>query len=217
APEPEVAPVEEPAATQEAAPEAEPAPAVTQEAPAEAPAAEQPAAEPTELPAEEAPAQEAEQTPDVDISADLQAQVDIYNGAVADMMSGGDAAAAQAQISQAQQTISSLCASAGQTDVAACLAGYGLSLPAVPNMPAGDTQEVAPDAAPLDQSVGATTEPAAADAAAPAELAVEPVEDLPEGVTEEQLAPVLDSAKDLGTTPEGAAAVPAEQADPAAA
>ena len=133
----------------------------------------------------------------MDISAELQVQVDLYNAAIADMMAGGDQAAAQAQMTAAQQAIADLCAQAGVADVTACLANYGLELPAVPNM----------------EQPAAAVEPAA-----PAEEPVEQVEALPEGVTEEQVAPVLDSAKDPEAPVEGeASAQPAPEvaAEPA--
>mgnify|MGYP000975577917 CR=1 FL=1 len=93
-PEPEPAPQPEPApepAPVETAPVEQPAPVAEEPAPAaeEAPAVE-PA--PVEEPAPEAPAAT------VDISADLQAQVDLYNAAIADLMAGDDAAAAQARL-----------------------------------------------------------------------------------------------------------------------
>lgn len=176
APAPEPAPVE-PAA--EAAPTAEPAPA--EQPAAEAPAAEAPA------PAPEAAAPVA--APTVDISADLQAQIDIYNGAIADMMAGGDAAAAQAQIADAQANIAALCTKAGYGDTTSCLAAYGMELPAVPGMPAEQPAAEQPAA-----------EAPATDAAVVAQP-TEVIETLPQGITQDQVAPVLDSAKDVQADP----------------
>ena len=188
APEPEAAPVE--AAPAEAAPaEAAPVAPAPEAAPdAEAAPAEQPA---PEAPAAEAPASAPEatpaETPSVDISADLQAQIDVYNGAIADMMSGGDAAAAQAQIAEAQANIAALCTKAGYGDTASCLAAYGLELPAVPGAPA--EQPAAEQPAAETPATDAPLEP------------TEVIETLPEGITQEQVAPVLDSAKDVDTNP----------------
>jgi len=195
APEPAAEAAPEPAP--EAAAEEQPAPAMEAEpalAPEAEPAMEQPAAEPapaaeTEPVAEPAPAAEpAPVEATIDISAQLQAEVDIYNAAIADMMAGGDEAAARAQMDTAQQNIAALCAEAGMDDVTACLANYGLELAAIPNM---------------DKP------------AAPAE---QPAEALPEGVTQEQVAPVLDSDKDTEQPAEGEAAaqpVPEAPAEPA--
>ena len=221
----------------------EPAPEVVEEAPAEEPApepvAEEPAAEqPAEAPAEEAAPQE--QAPD--ISAQLQTQLDIYNAAIADMMAGGDPAAARSQMDAALAEISALCAQAGTPDVTACLAAYGLALPAVPSIeqpaPEAPVEEPAAEQPPAEDAAPETPveepapelpaeepaaeapaeEPAAEQPAAevPAEQVpaeqVEPVEDLPEGVTEEQVAPVLDSAKDEDVSPEAEAELEAEVA-----
>jgi outer membrane protein OmpA-like peptidoglycan-associated protein len=236
----EPAPVEQPAAEPEpepevmVAPEPEPAPepAVVEEAPADiapaeaAPAEEdapvepapveattEPAAEPApvveqapavETPAVEAPAAQA------DISADLQAQIDIYNTAIADMMAGGDPAAAQAQLSAAQAEIDALCVQGGFPDTNTCLAQYGLSLPAVPALPGAPAAPVAEPAvpatpvAPADPAATAPVDPAAAAPVDPATLPAEQtevIENLPEGITQEQIAPVLDSAKDFDADP----------------
>lgn len=106
-------------------------------------------------------------------------------------MSGGDAAAAQAQIADAKAQIDALCAQNGFADTTSCLAQYGMSLPAVPNLPG----------APVAQP--ATEAPTPAAEALPAEQ-TEVIENLPAGITQEQVAPVLDSAKDIqdsGATP----------------
>ncbi|KKB85950.1 hypothetical protein VW29_04915 [Devosia limi DSM 17137] len=198
--EPEPAPAAEPAAAVEA-PAEQPAPAI--EAPVAeqpAPEVEQPAAEPApavEQPAEEAPVAPVE-APSADITAGLQAQVDLYNSAVADMMAGGDAATAQAQLAAAQAEITALCSSAGYADIQQCLAERGLELPSVPNMPAPTPAE--PAVTPAEQPAAeAPVE------AAPAEI----IEDMPQGITEEQIAPVLDSAKDLDIAPVDGQTAPA--------
>ena len=134
--------------------------------------------------------------------------MDIYNAAVADLMSGGDAAAAQSQIDGARNQIAALCAQTGNSDIDACLAANGLSLPAVPGI-----QPTAPaeqPAAPAEQPAVDPAQPPAAETL-PAEPA-EVIETLPEGITQEQIAPVLDSAKDVEAAPavEGQPAVEAQ-------
>ena len=118
-------------------------------------------------------------------------------------MSGGDATAAQARLSQIQSEINALCAQNGFADTNSCLAQYGLSLPAVPNLPAV-------------QPVPVVEQPAAE--ALPPEQ-VEVIENLPAGITQEQIAPVLDSAKDIqdsgGTPSPEALATPATPPEPA--
>ena len=198
----EAAPVEEPAPAEaapvEAAPAEEPAPVVEEPAPIEEPAAEPtPAVEPA--PAVEEPAAQA------DISAQLQVQIDLYSGAIADMMSGGDVAATQAQLAAAQAEIDALCAETGFPDSATCLANYGLSLPAAPTLPGMPV-------APVDPAATTPVDPATL----PAEQ-VEIIETLPEGITQEQIAPVLDSAKDVDADPAAEAQMNATvAAEPAA-
>ncbi|UXN75442.1 hypothetical protein N8D56_12090 [Devosia sp. A8/3-2] len=134
--------------------------------------------------------------------------MDIYNAAVADLMSGGDAAAAQAQIDGARNQIAALCAQTGNSDIDACPATYGLSLPAVPGIqPAAPTEQ---PTAPAEQPAIDPAQPPAAETL-PAEP-TEVIETLPEGITQEQIAPVLDSAKDVEATPavEGQPAVEAQ-------
>ncbi|WP_248305015.1 OmpA family protein [Devosia sp. FKR38] len=141
----------------------------------------------SEVPAEQAPAVDpaanatvdpapVEVDPTLDITADLQVQVDAYNAAVADMMAGGDMAASQARMAEAEQAIAALCAQVGETDVTTCLSNYGLALPTVPNMGQPDP----------------AIAPAVVDPTQPVEI----IQDLPQGITQEQVAPVLDSAKD---------------------
>lgn len=218
------------------------APLTTEEAPAEEfeaqSAQEAPAAQEQEAPAqqqvapadqnvtEQAAPQEATQTPDIDISAELQAELDAYNAAIADMMAGGDVQAAQAQIAQARQNIADLCAAAGVPDIDTCLAGYGLSLPAVPTLP--EAEVVAPTVQPgavdaettLDSDVTIDNEvtvdnQVSVDAEVSQDLPVEPVEELPQGITQEQIAPVFDSAKENNSSVEGAATTQV-QAEPEA-
>ncbi len=90
-------------------------------------------------------------------------------------MAGGDPAAAQAKIADAQAQIAALCTGAGFADVTSCLAQYGLSLPEVPGLPAPTEQPV------TDQPA---TDPAAM-----------PTEPVPEGTTGEA-APLTDSGKE---------------------
>ena len=216
APEPEVAPEPEPAA--EAAPEPEAAPAeqsapemTTQQAPEpepaveeptpEAPAAETPAETAPEVVPEVAPAPEAapveEATPEAapanaNLKADLQAQVDAYDGAIADLMSGGDAAAAGANMDAARAQIANICAAAGYADATACLADNGLQLTEVPGLTPAEPTPAEPtlvDQPAAETPVDATGEP------------TEVIETLPEGITQEQIAPVLDSAKDFEAAP----------------
>lgn len=224
APAPEPAPVEEapaePAPAEAAPVEAAPAEAAPVEAaPVETAPAEQPAAEPApvEAPvAEPAPAVEAPAV-QADISADLQAQIDVYNGAIADMMAGGDAAAAQAQLAAAQAEIDALCVGAGFPDSATCLAQYGLSLPTVPTLPGAPAVDPARPAVDAAAPVVDPAAPVAAPAAPSAEVPVEVIEELPPGVTQEQIAPVFDSAKDVeAAAPVQVDGVPATAAAPAA-
>jgi outer membrane protein OmpA-like peptidoglycan-associated protein len=139
---------------------------------------------PAPAPEQPAPASNA------DLKTELQTQVDAYNGAMADLMSGGDAAAAGAKIDAARAQIGALCAAAGYTDVTACLADNGLELVDVPGL--APAQPVAPAPAPTEQPA-----PEAPVEAAPTEV----IENLPAGITQEQVAPVLDSAKDQEVAP----------------
>ncbi|WP_052715800.1 OmpA family protein [Devosia chinhatensis] len=225
--EPEPAPVaEEPAPRAPAEPVVEPAPepVVEDVAPAqvEEPAPEQPvveegvAEEPAprapaeaEQPAPEQPAAEQPAASDVDYGSLLAEQVAIYEDAVAELLSGGDPAAVQARIDAARAEISALCAEAGQPDVNACLAEYGLALPAVPALdqpraPAEEAVEAPAAEAPVGEQ-----RPPAEEVTSDGEIA-EPIETLPEGVSAEQIAPVLDSAKDMDFAVESGAETPAE-------
>ncbi|KRA40207.1 hypothetical protein ASD80_12390 [Devosia sp. Root635] len=213
-PEPAPAPAPAPAPEPEPAPAAEPAPAPEQPAEQPAPVAEQPApvaeqpAPVAEQPApvaeepapavEEAPVEEPAAAPaaTVDISADLQAQIDLYNAAVADLMAGGDAAAAQAQMADAQGQIAALCTEAGFADINACLAQYGLELPAVPNLPVPAEQPaIEPPAAEQPAGDQPATEAPVDPAVAPTDPAVAPTEPVPEGA-EGDAAPLTDSGKE---------------------
>ena len=206
-PEPEPAPVaEEPAPAAEEPASEEPAP----EAPVEAPAAEQPAAEmPAEQPAAETPAEQ----PAADYGALLAAQVDLYEAAIADLMAAGDAADAQARIDAARAEIAAICAEAGQPDPTACLAQYGLELPAVPAIeptPAVPVEEPEADE-PVAEEEAPAEQPAPIEETTEDGQAAEPVVELPEGVTPEQIAPVLDSVKDEETAIDAGEEQPAEQ------
>ncbi len=207
-PEPEPAPapvVEQPAPEPEPEPVVEqPAPEPVMEEPAPEPAVEEPAPV-VEEPVAEEPVVEQPVAPAADYATLLADQVAVYEDAVADLLSGGDAAAAQARIDAARAEIEALCVEAGQPDVTACLAQFGLELPVVPALeqPAAPAEEpaveepVAEQLAPLEET---TTD---------GELA-EPVVDLPEGVTIEQIAPVLDSAKDIDFAVESGAETDAD-------
>ncbi|KQX40110.1 hypothetical protein ASD04_05575 [Devosia sp. Root436] len=213
-PAPEPTPVEEPApapeqpAEQPAPVAEEPAPVAEEPAPAaeEAPVVEE---APVEEPAPEAPAAT------VDISADLQVQIDLYNAAIADLMAGGDAAAAQAQMADAQAQIAALCAGAGFADIDSCLAQYGLSLPVVPTLPAAAEQPAAEQPAaeePITEEP-APAEPApATDPAAPADPAAMPTEPVPEG-TAGEAAPLTDSGKEATSAQPAATGEAAPAAD----
>jgi len=229
-PAPEPPPAEAPAAEEPAA--EQPAP---EEPVAEEPAPEEPAAEPApaqedpvaeepvmeEAPAEEAPAAEeaapAGEQPVEDpaaeveagIEAQLSAQVDAHNAAVADLAAGADATEAQARIDAALAQITAICGTLGYMDMEACLAEFGLTLSPLPEPTPAEEQPMAP--APGDEQPAPVEETTSE--GEPAEM----VEELPEGVTEEQIAPVLDSAKDEEAAPsesaqpvEGEAAVEAE-------
>lgn len=195
----EPAPAEQPAPQMDAVPVEEPAPAPVEEAPApqqmDAPAVEEPAA-PVD------PAAPAATT--VDISAELAAEVDAYNGAIADLMAGADPADAQARLDAARTRIAELCASAGFADTTSCLAQYGLELPPVPVLDTPATP------APADATAPVPVEPPAMEETTATGAPAEPVEDLPEGVTAEQIAPVLDSAKDVEVAPAGEVATEAQ-------
>ncbi|WP_157291706.1 OmpA family protein [Devosia marina] len=223
----EPAPVEEPVA-EEPAPEQPPAEQPAAEEPAaeepvaEQPVTEEPAAEPApvrEEPVSEEPMMEeapAEETPVLDeaapaeeeasIEAQLSAQVDAHNAAVADLAAGADAAEAQARIDAALAEITAICGVLGYGDIDACLAEFGLELSPLPKAASTEEQPATPADEQPEPVEDTTSE------GEPAEM----VEDLPEGVTQDQVAPVLDSAKDEQAAPserakpvEGEAAVQA--------
>jgi outer membrane protein OmpA-like peptidoglycan-associated protein len=227
----EQAPVEPPAEAPPAEQPAEPAPPAATEAPAEPapPAAEEPAP-----PAEAAPIVPGiggdeqvdtmtEEGTELDIQPALQAQVDAYNAAIAEMMAGSDPEGARARAEAARAQIDALCAEAGFPSTDECLATYELTLPAIPAMDAAPAEPAAPapeapapeappaaEAAPIipgvpgDQPVDAQGQP------------TEVIEDLPEGLTQEDVAPVLDSAKDVGAAPSESAEPVAETPPPPA-
>lgn len=218
APAPQAAPVEapapeltpEPAPAADPAPAAEPAPAPEAEpaqraAPVEEAAPEPAAAEPA--PAEPvapaaAPAKAAPENASVaDIAAELTAQVDAYNAAIADILSGGDRAQAEAGIAAAKSRIDALCQQAGLADTAQCLTKYGLELTPVPDAAAAPAETVAP------ATDGAAT---IDDSGQPREV----IEALPKGITEDQIAPVFDSAKDDLSQPAGAGTTSQRRAAP---
>lgn len=229
APAPDAAPAEQAAPTEQAAPEQQDAAPATEPAPAAEEPAPQPAAEPAPAqeqaaPAEEQPAPTAEtqQTApeaaattnaETDYGAEISAQVDAYNAAVADLMAGGDTAGAQTRIDDARAQIASLCAEAGFPDMDACLANFGLELPPVPAL---DSQQPAPATdAEANQDVG-DNQPAPVEETTANGQPAELVENLPEGVTAEQIAPVLDSAKDEEAAPAAATTDGKQQPQPQA-
>ncbi|WP_082461329.1 OmpA family protein [Devosia sp. Leaf64] len=216
--EPEAAPEAAPEPAQrQVAPEAEQAPEAQPESPVEAqqqaPEEVAPAAE-ERAPEQPAPAAE-ERAPAPDIAAQLTAQVDAYNAAVAELSAGGDAAGAQSRIDAALAEINSICSNAGLPDVDSCLAPLGLSLNPLPDVqdltPAAPVEgQPADQTAPADGTVDPNTAPAAEGEVTVDGQPAEVIEDLPEGVTQDQIAPVLDSAKDVVLSPDGQA--PAEPA-----
>lgn len=188
-------------------PAAEPAPAQEQAAPAE----EQPA--PAAETQQTAPEAAATTNAETDYGAEISAQVDAYNAAVADLMAGGDTADAQTRIDDARAQIASLCAEAGFPDMDACLANFGLELPPVPAL---DSQQPAPATdAEANQDVG-DNQPAPVEETTANGQPAELVENLPEGVTAEQIAPVLDSAKDEEAAPAAATTDGKQQPQPQA-
>ncbi|GHA16510.1 hypothetical protein GCM10007989_09430 [Devosia pacifica] len=215
-------PAEQEPVAQEAAPE-QPAPEASEEPAPEQPAPEaaEPQAEPSAAPADPAPEPVAEDpaaeqdqqvevqsdqpadqqpaAPAANVQAEVSAQVDAYSAAVADMMSGADTEEARARINGARAEIDRLCADAGFPSTEACLAEYGLELPAVPALDAGSAAEPQP----------AEQQPAPVEGEEPqdqqsSEQPVEVIENLPEGVSQEDVAPVLDSAKDEQSNGTGA-------------
>lgn len=226
----EPAPQPEPAPAPEPTPEPEPAPAPVVEAPApqpepviEAPApqpqpeppAPEPVAEETAPPAPEPAVQEpavqepAAQQPAIeqpivparDYAGLLEEQVTLYENAVFDLLSGGDAGAAQAQMADARNEIALLCTELGQPDVTACLAQYGLELPPMPAIdePAAPVEQPAIEEPAAEQP--AVEQPAPLEEVTTEGELAEPIVELPQGVTAEQIAPVLDSVKDEEVVP----------------
>lgn len=172
-PEP-AAPAEEPMAPAEA-------PAATTEEPAaeEQPAAEQPAAEDQPAAADEAPA---EPDPMAQAEADLATAAELYGVGVSQLEAGD--ASGQSTIDAANNRFAELCGVLGQSDVAACLAAYGIELPPLPETPV----EAAPLPTPISELPGAEDD-----------VNPETTEVLPESVAPEMAAPILDSAKDFQT------------------
>ena len=226
----EPAPQPEPAPAPEPTPEPEPAPAPVVEAPApqpepviEAPApqpqpeppAPEPVAEETAPPAPEPAVQEpavqepAAQQPAIeqpivparDYAGLLEEQVTLYENAVFDLLGGGDAGAAQAQMADARNEIALLCTELGQPDVTACLAQHGLELPPMPAIdePAAPVEQPAIEEPAAEQS--AVEQPAPLEEVTTEGELAEPIVELPQGVTAEQIAPVLDSVKDEEVVP----------------
>lgn len=215
-PEPEPAPVvEAPAPQPEPVIEA-PAPQPQPEPPAPEPVAEEaapPAPEPTaqepavqepaaQQPAAQQPAIEQPIVPARDYAGLLDEQVTLYENAVFDLLGGGDADAAQARMADARHEIALLCAELGQPDVTACLAQYGLELPAMPAIdePVAPVEQPAIEEPAAEQP--AVEQPAPLEEVTTEGELAEPIVELPQGVTAEQIAPVLDSVKDEEVLPD---------------
>ncbi|MGV3491668.1 MAG: hypothetical protein ACO1OG_10140 [Devosia sp.] len=185
-----------------------PLPEQPTETPAEVPT-ETPAEQPAEVPAETPAEQEGEAGPTdqpadagvVDPIAAAQDQlgtaVELYNVGIA-QLEGGDAAG-QSTIDAANRQFAEICATLGNTDVAACLAQYGITLPPVPQLAASPV----PEQPPLATLPGADVE-----------VTPDAVEVLPEAVVPEEAAPVLDSAKDFRIAVDAGAAPVAPPVEP---
>jgi outer membrane protein OmpA-like peptidoglycan-associated protein len=176
-------PLPEPAASAEEpmAPADEPAEVTEEPAAEEQPAAEQPAAEDQPAAAEEVPA---EPDPMAQAEADLATAAELYGVGVSQLEAGD--ASGQSTIDAANNRFAELCGVLGQSDVAACLAEYGIELPALPETPV----EAAPLPTPISELPGAEDD-----------VNPETTEVLPENVAPDMAAPILDSSKDSLSTP----------------
>ncbi len=126
----------------------------------------------------------------------------LYNEGAAQLDAGD--AGGQAKIDQASSTIQQICATAGFTDVSACLAQFGLTLdplPPKPGEPAASSEQ-APAASSAEAPPAASSEtpiselPNASEAVTPSAVEV-----LPPDVAPSEAAPILDSAKDNQAAP----------------
>lgn len=213
APEPEPEPEPAPAPEPEPAPQPEPEPAPQPEpAPAPEPVPE-PAPEPQPAPVEEpAPTQVEEPAPvqveqpvveqqpapapaPVTAPPPLLAAVDAYEQAVVAyrdaVASGGDVTAALQDLAAAESELRAICEAVGQSDLTACLEGFGLTVEIIDpaSVPAGVEPEVTPPPAPEP-----LPEPELID-----DIVLEgdiQGEVVPEGVAIDEVAPLLDSDKD---------------------
>ncbi|HEY9011580.1 MAG TPA: OmpA family protein [Devosia sp.] len=192
------APAEEPAAE---APAEEPAVETPAEPTADQPAAETPAEQPAEPAVIEAPPPI---DPAVQAQADIATAIELYNSGIAQLEAGN--ADGQVTVDIALQQITTACQTAGNADVAACLAAFGFPpLAEVPQI------EVSAEPAPAPELSPAIDEVVTPDA----------VEALPVEIAPEEAAPLLDSAKDVQTViaagepaPEPPAEQPTEPAAP---
>lgn len=185
---------------QPAAPAEQPAEQPAAETPAEQPAAEAPAEQPAadaqaeqpvaEQPATEEPAPVGEPAvieapppidPAVQAQADIGTAIELYNSGIAQLQAGN--ADGQTTVDLAMQQITTACQTAGNGDVAACLAAFGF--PPLAEVP----QVAAAEPAPAPELSPAIDEIVTPDA----------VEALPVNVAPEAAAPLLDSAKDVST------------------
>lgn len=190
-----------------------PQPAAPADQPAtDTPAADQPATDtPADQPATEQPATEEpapvgepaviEAPPPVDpavqAQADIGTAIELYNSGIAQLQAGN--ADGQTTVDLAMQQITASCEAAGNADVAACLAAFGL--PPLAEVPQVAVTEPAP---PVELS------PAIDEIVNP-----EAVEALPVTVAPEEAAPLLDSAKDTATdVAAGEPAAPVIEAEP---
>ncbi len=190
-------PADQPAATETTA--EQPAAEVS----AEQSATEQPA---TEQPAAEEPAPVGEPAvieapppvdPAVQAQADIGTAIELYNSGIAQLQAGN--ADGQTTVDLALQQITAACETAGNADVAACLAAFGF--PPLAEVP----QVAATEPAPQPELSPAIDEIVTPDA----------VEALPVDIAPEEAAPLLDSAKDTATdVAAGEPAAPVVEAEP---
>ena len=148
------------------------------------------------------PAAPAPVDPNAQAQADLNKAAELY-AVGASQLDSGDASG-QSTIDAANQQFADICATLNLTDVAACLAQFGIELPPLPATPvAAET----PAETPIADLPGAS-----------AEVTPEATEVLPESVKPEDAAPILDSSKDAKSDAAEGVAPPAETApaEPAA-
>ena len=187
----ELPPLPQPAAPAEQPATEAPAEQPATETPAEQPAADTPAEQPAaDQPATEEPAPVGEPAvieapppidPAVQAQADIATAIELYNSGIAQLQAGNTDG--QTTVDLAMQQITAACQTAGNGDVAACLAAFGFPpLAEVPQVAAVEP------AAPVELS------PAIDEIVTP-----DAVEALPVSVAPEAAAPLLDSAKDVST------------------